>query len=312
MMMRMRITFVLLLAVLVTSACSRARVSTEIRVGGACTRTISLTGPEKQPEGSMNMGSTIEETFVLPSGPAWKKSEQKGKGDHTLVYERSFGAGTPLKGDLAIKGKGDAPLLSNEVTVTRVAPRRFEYKETIRWQGPAPKDIGIQPEELAKIKAALPQGLGTDENVKALVDRTAVLAMPALFGPGDPLLAMGLFHPDLAVKRINQRIGGLMLTALEQQFGDKIQPQERREIARRLIEITFFNAMPAKPDPAAGPPETSSGGLTPLMFLVKSKGHVVSSNGEVDDLTGEVYWALYPEAASLKPLTLNAIVQLGQ
>ncbi len=46
------------------------------------------------------------------------------------------------------------------------------------------------------------------------------------------------------------------------------------------------------------------------MFIVKSAGKVISSNGEVDDLTGEVYWALFPEAASLQPVTLTAIMEI--
>jgi hypothetical protein len=48
------------------------------------------------------------------------------------------------------------------------------------------------------------------------------------------------------------------------------------------------------------------------MFVVKSLGRVVSSNGEVDELTGEVYWALFPPAASLKPVVLTAVVEMDQ
>jgi hypothetical protein len=45
------------------------------------------------------------------------------------------------------------------------------------------------------------------------------------------------------------------------------------------------------------------------MFVVKSPGKVISSNGELDELTGEVYWALFPPAASLKPVVLTALVE---
>ena len=48
------------------------------------------------------------------------------------------------------------------------------------------------------------------------------------------------------------------------------------------------------------------------MFVVKSPGKVVSSNGELDELTGEVYWALFPPAASLKPVILTAVVEIDQ
>jgi hypothetical protein len=39
---------------------------------------------------------------------------------------------------------------------------------------------------------------------------------------------------------------------------------------------------------------------------------VISTNGETDELTGEIYWALFPEGASLQPVTLTAILQLDQ
>jgi hypothetical protein len=82
---------------------------------------------------------------------------------------------------------------------------------------------------------------------------------------------------------------------------------------RKIIAGSFASARPVQPDPSAGPPDKSSGGgLTPLMFIVKTPGRVVSSNGETDEFTGEVYWALFPEAASLKDVTLTAVVELPE
>jgi hypothetical protein len=39
-------------------------------------------------------------------------------------------------------------------------------------------------------------------------------------------------------------------------------------------------------------------------------GRMVSHNGTLDDLTGEVYWALFPEAAVLKEITLTAVCEV--
>jgi hypothetical protein len=30
----------------------------------------------------------------------------------------------------------------------------------------------------------------------------------------------------------------------------------------------------------------------------------------LDDLTGEVYWALYPPAAAMKPVVLTAVIEI--
>jgi len=290
--------------------CARARITTEIKAKGAWTRTISFTGQEKK-EGQM--GPSLDDVFVIPTGAAWKAQQTKSDKDMTKVLERTLRVGDSVDGDVSIKGDGNNLQLVNKVTVRRLAPKRFEYTETLMWK--APKGSGgigeLKPEQLAEIKAALPPGLGTDENVRALADKATGMMVPLIFGPGDPLLAVGLMHPDLAERRASQRIGTLMMSALEQQFGDKMTVEQRKSAVRRLIEGSFASARPSQPDPSAGPPDkSSSSGLTPLMFIVKTPGKVVSSNGELDELTGEVYWALFPEAASLKDVTLTAVCEL--
>src|SRR5260370_708553 len=123
------------------------------------------------------------------------------------------------------------------------------------------------------------------------------------------LAAGGSLHPDLAERRISARIGWVLLKAREEQFGDKMTAAERREVARKLIATSFSTTKPSQPDPSSGPPSSKGSALTPLMFIVKAPGRVVSSNGEVDELTGEVYWALFSDAASLKDVVLTAIVE---
>jgi len=306
----MRILFpVLTIALALLAGCSRARVTTEVRSGGTFARTIALTGQEKK-EGQINVGDALEDNFVLPSD-GWKSRTEKKDGNVTVTFERSFPAGASVKGDLSIKGEESKPILVNEVAVTRLAPRRFEYRETLRWNGPAPDGMKAKPEDLTTLKAALPPSLATDENAHALAGKVAELAMPMLFGPGDPLLTVGLLHPDLAGRRLSQKIGGLMMKALEEQFGDKMTQAQRRDIVLKLIETSVMTSRPTTPDPSSGPPKPGKGsGLTPLMFIVKTPGKVVSSNGDLDDLTGEVYWALYPPAAAMKPVVLTAVIEI--
>jgi hypothetical protein len=310
----MRVVFLSLFiaALAALSGCARSRITTEIRAAGAWTRTDSFTGQEKK-EGQM--APSIDDIFVIPSGAEWTSHTAKTDKDSTITLERTLRAGDSLKGDLSIKADADKLQLVNEATVRRMGPRRFEYRETLSWKAPKqPGDIGaIKPEELAGIKAALPRPLATDANARGLAERVSGLVVPLMFGPGDPLLAMGLMHPDLAERRASQRIGTLMMTALQEQFGDKMSVGQRKEVVRKVIAGSLASARPAQPDPSAGPPDKSStGGLTPLMFVVKTPGRVISSNGELDEFTGEVYWALFPEAASLNDVTLTAVVELPE
>jgi hypothetical protein len=104
-----------------------------------------------------------------------------------------------------------------------------------------------------------------------------------------------------------------MLKALEEQFSDRMTPAQRRDVTLKLIDASLAQAKPKTPDASAGPPSGKGGsGLTPLMFIVKTPGTVISSNGDLDELTGELYWALFPPAASLKPAVLTAVVEMDQ
>lgn len=255
---------------------------------------------------------SLEDTFVLPAGAGWKQTDESKGDERTLVFERRLAPGGSLKGDLSMKGDAAGKLvLVNEASITPAGPRRYEYHETIRWVGdPPPGMTQFKPDQLADIKASLPKALATDANAQAIAQRTAALAIPMIFGPGEPLLAIGLMHPDLAQRRANQRIGTVLMQALDEQFGAKLTAAERREVATKLIRTSFASARPSQPDPSAGRPSGNSAALTPLMFVLRAPGRVLSTNGERDDLAGEIYWAMYPEAALLKPVSLSAVCEM--
>src|SRR5271165_67766 len=309
--MRISVLLAALAAAVLLSGCARVRVTTEVKSDGSCSRTVALTGQE-QKEGSMQMGGKLEDTFVLPAGKEWTTLETKKDGNRTMTYQRKLVLGRPLEGDVSLKDgtEGGNVQLANSVTVTRTG-NRFEYSERLHWKGAPSKGMDLTPENLGEIKALLPKPLATDENARAVAEKMTALAVPLLFGPGDPLLAVGLIHPDLAERRMTQRIGAVLLKALEEQFGNQLTPAQRREIAVKLIKTSVSSSRPSQPDPTTGPPASKdNGGLTPMMFVLKFPGRVVSTNGEVDELTGEVYWALFSEAAALKDVVLTAVVEL--
>jgi len=136
-------------------------------------------------EGRAN-DSTLEDTFVIPSGAAWKSHEEKKNDERTLTLERVLAAGASIEGDISVKaGAAGKPNMVNQATVTQVAPNRFEYRETLRWKGDPTKILGkIKPEDLAKIKAKLPAELATDANAQALADKTAELSIPLFVRTG--------------------------------------------------------------------------------------------------------------------------------
>ena len=310
--MRLFLAAAAVCALLCLGGCARVRVMTAIQADGSAVRTVVLTGQDKK-DNSIS-SPTLEDTFVIPSGAGWKSKEDKKNDERTLTLERTFAPGSVIAGDVALKGDAGKLKLVNEAKVTRLGPNRFEYRETLTWKGAKESPLGnLKPEDLALIKASLPKALATDANANALADKMATLSVPMLFGPGDPLLAIGLLHPDLAVRRMGQKLGTLLIQALHDQFGDQMTEAQRRDVARQLIQETMANTKISQPDPAAAAssgPSSKSNGLTPLMFVLKTPGRIVSSNGETDDLTGEVFWAMFEEAAVLKDVVLTAVVEV--
>jgi hypothetical protein len=47
------------------------------------------------------------------------------------------------------------------------------------------------------------------------------------------------------------------------------------------------------------------------MFILKSPGRVVSTNGEVDEFSGDIFLAFFEEAAAFKNLELTAVVEVN-
>jgi hypothetical protein len=308
--MRSLATLILLAAAFLLSACARARVTTQIQSDGSWIRTLELTGQKKA---GVQATPSLEDTFVIPAADGWKTTEEAKDNNRTVTLERSVRAGGALEGDVSIKSSEPGKLrLVNSMAVKAAGPHRWEYRETLHWTGASVNLLGdIHPADLARLKSHLPQGLATDADVRALVEKAARLSIPVLFGPGDPLLATGLLHPDLALYRANQRMGSVLVQALEQQFGDKMQPAERRAVARQLIQETLNSGKLSQPDPAAAAniSTNNSMGLTPLMFIVKPPGKVISTNGEIDDFTGEIFWALFEDAALYQDVVLTAVME---
>jgi hypothetical protein len=296
------------MAVAFLCGCARARITTEIKADGSWKRTVALTAPKAQ-EG-MQVPS-LENTFVTPSGSRWKSHEETEKNqERWLVSERMFAGGESSEGDLSIKGADPSKLkLVNKVTVSRLGPHRFEYRETLQWKGERPESLNPTPDEMAAFQACLPKPLATEANARALLDKESALILPVLFGPSDPVLPLVIVHPDLAERRLAQRTDAQLVKLLEEQFGDKMAPSERREVARKFIELGVSMNRPSQPQasPASPPTSSKAGSLVPLLFIVKVPGRVVSTNGEVDEDRGEVYWGLFDVGAAAKALVLTTV-----
>jgi hypothetical protein len=297
------------------TGCARSVVSTELLPDGTIRRTVVLKGAAKEPNG-VQMGPTLEDIFRVPNGPAWKVTRSREKDELIIRAVRTLPAATPTEGDLALKAdpkKPEGVKFANSVVVRQIAPGRWEYRETLRWTGPKPNDIGtLPPEAVADVQKALPAPFSTPENARAVTGDVSKELIRMLFGPGDPMISQMLMHPDLAERRLMSRVGRILVEVLAKRFGDRMSAEERLAATKRLLgaikEATDVRTK-AQSKAKSGPGESDNGALTAMLFSVKLPGRIVSHNGELDEITGEVYWALYPEATAFGDVTLTAVCE---
>jgi hypothetical protein len=302
------------------TGCARAKITTDIKADGSWTRTVQFHAPNpgaNAPAGP-NLAPKLEDTFAIPSGGPWTTKKDQTDEEVSVTVERSHKLGDTQKQDVAVKGKGKGEntlLLVNQASVQETEPGKLTYREVLHWQGPLPKDTEKPDAEmLADLKNALPPALATEANVNEIGKAMNREFLLALFGPPDPmishLLSQIVMQPDLAEREITRRMGSPMDRILTAKFGNAMSLQERRRTIVKLFSGVFKTTQSkfkskTNPDPNK-PANEESSSLVSLTFNVKLPGKIVSTNGQTDEFTNEVYWGVYPEAAALGDIVLTA------
>ncbi len=296
------------------AGCARMIATTELRVDGTFTRRLEFHVPASDNAQGVNIGPKSDDIFGFPVSPAWTVTKVKKDQELIIKAERTLKAADVLPSDVLLKGPKGVALIINTLSIRQTAPGRWVYTETLHWKGEKPAELKKVPAELVtSFKQALPAELATDANIQALGEVAFREFWRALFGPGDPLLSQLLLHPDLAERKVLRRLGTIMNAALVEKFGDKLTQDQRGAIVKRVVLKAMDDTKTSTKD-KANPQKSQddSSPLTALTFVVKLPGKVTATNGERDDITGEVYWALYAEAVAIGDVTLTATCETGK
>ena len=298
------------------NGCARGVATTTVAPNGAWTRKVTFHGAKPDNNGGA-MGTKIEDAILVPQGAEWKITRQDKEDEKLLTIERSMPLGGALHGDIMIKGgkKGPSPIAVNDVSVQQTAPGVFVYKETLHWKGDAAKELTPDKDAIADIKKALPPAVATDANASALAGQFAREFWRVLFGPGDPLLSnisSLMMQPEIAERRIQQRMGADIDKILIARFGAQLSAAQRLDVTRKLIgsSLDKVSTKSKSSGPGGGgnanKDDSPDAGMVALVISVKMPGRITATNGERDAFNGDVYWSLYPQAAVLGDVMLTA------
>lgn len=285
------------------AGCARSSAVSTIEPDGSWKRslTFSLNDPQAGSENAMK----IEDVFVLPAGPGWKVERTTKDGETTVTATRELKLGESITGDVTVLQAGKATLV-NEVVV-RETEEELQYRETYRWKGDRPKELDQPISELTSLLDKSLPTTATTEDKAYLADGLRKLLWRSLFGPGDPLALRMLTQPDLAERLLRQRVGKGATELLRERLGDKMTSEERRKAVIVLLDSENAKAIF---DPKAKAEESQksekSNAFVTISVAVGMPFEVRSTNGELDPIRNEAFWAMMPEAAALEEVVLTA------
>ena len=307
------IRIVLLLALAAQAGCARMSAATHVKPDGSYTRIVRFTASN---DASIPMGGGLRDTFVLPAGTPWKVTKAKEKDETVYEAQQIAACGQTIRQDVALKGgdKSAPSPFTNEVTVRALGGGRFEYREVLHSHGDK-KDLEQMVSAMSEaLKVILPATPTQNSDCHRVASSMVKEMWQALFGPSEPFIATGLLHPDLAERRMSQRLGPAIKQILTDVYGDKMPPLQRGEIFRKITayskNIAHNKAQQLQGSSSKSSKSSSNNspatGLVPLMFAVRCPGKILTSNGLYDESQNEVYWALYPEAAAFEDVVMTA------
>lgn len=305
------------------SGCARMTATTEIKPDGSWTRTGTFRGaPTTSKPGAMAFTPKIRDVFALPEGKDWKTSVKRESEEVIYTAVREMAKGESLKDDVVLKAKGVPRQIDNEVSVREISPGRIEYRETLHWRGEKIKELEAgEPQLEAQVRKALPAGVPGDPEIKSLSVGMMREFWLMLFGPSDPLISSLAMHPDLIERKIRFRFGKAVSQAVAAKLGDKLTFDQRTALVRKIVDSMMDKVPLGKQTEsmnggglggALGPAGVENMNFVAMLFVAKMPGRIISTNGEADESTGEVYWAFYSPAVAVGDLTMTAVCEVGK
>jgi hypothetical protein len=313
-----------LLSILTIGLCGCASVSvtTSLHADGSYDRHVVYT-VKKSPDMTAAMGGgansasmtvNAKSLFDIPVGGVKSKSKN---GDDLITVNTKVSAGKSPAPDIRMLNQSGDAMLKSTVSVTTLPNGDVSYDETL-WSNEIGADaIDSTGVARAKFKGMLPERYRTDTKaVNKSFDAIGATFLRYVFGPPYPHLFDLMTSEDAAslymLSVVSQPLDRKLAETLPGSTG-----QERRIIMSKIFK-TFTSSMtpPTAGGMAAGakPPinMANPNDMTPLTYKVAFPGAVVSTDGLFDPVSGDVFWSLYPPAASPidgKPLHLHLVVR---
>ncbi len=298
-----------LIALLVAGVgCARVDNSSVVHPDGSVDRTLVVAVNNSMGPGGEGQEKVMPKSLLTLSPSAnWKSEEgQNTQGEDIVTSTMKLAPGQSITDEFVVSDGSDAKA-SCTTKAEKLADGSVVYTETWTWKGKA--DEAGSP--LAKLEPVMKEKLSakgiSEADQKSMTASTMRVAWRAIFGPGEPLLPMMMTDPNLAIRKLNNRIAKQLIDDLGK-AAPAMPGEEKLAVAREVLAGLDMSQMA---DPAANAPTPDEGGKQDLMVSilsrVKGPGVLVESDGELDLIESEVFWSMYLEACTYEPVVLRAV-----
>lgn len=296
-----------LTALVVGPGCSKAFTETTLKADGSGTRKVTFT----LSKGMEEKGPNVDDYFKLPRSSGAKIAQKTDdKGDVTITMERNLAAGAAPFSDIELKEK-EGIRLRNLVSVRNLGDGKLEYTETITWVSAKKTDFSKQNTQFARLlPKALPEGVSSAATNEKIAGEAASSMVQLMFGPNEPMILMLMTHPEYTLKKFKARFAKNLDGIMSRNLGDKMDAAARKESIKKLVALLDAESVVGDKQEAGQEASEDKTGLVAFTFSVTMPGEVIETNGELDELTGDVSWAMFGEGAQAGPVVLRAVCKV--
>lgn len=292
-------------AALLMGGCVRNSSFSEISETGAIQRSLTLTitdsgmGGDEKPK--------PEDHLILSNPGAWKVSSSTKDTNTTLTATRTMAPGAPKAVEYRLSD-GKTGKAKVEIGLQTLANGDQEYTETWTWEGEKETIADDIVKDVAPILAKHLKPLGaTDQKVSESSDFVADLVIRTMMGPSEPMLMQLVTQPEEGLRQFRRRIYLGFAEWIENEIPGVDGAKARA--AAKSWALDLENLLEEKQTASTSSPTPPGGGgqLVTIQSAVKGAGTLVETNGVMDEVDDRIYWSMYLEACSRKPVVFRAV-----
>lgn len=292
-------------ASLLLGGCVRSSSLSEITSTGAVNRSLTITVSDTGMSGENK--TKPEDHLILTNPGAWKVSSSTKDMSTILTASRTMAPGAPKSVEYRLTD-GKTGKAKVEVGLKTLPNGDQEYTETWTWEGEKETIASEIVEDVSPILNKHLKPLGADDQkVAQATEFLSDLVIRIMMGPSDPMLMDIITQPEEGLRQFRRRIYLGLAEWIEKEVPNVDEAKAKATAKAWALDLQNLLQEKQTESTSQSNAPGSGGQLVTVQSAVKGLGQVVETNGLLDEVDDRIYWNMYLEACSNKPVVFRAV-----